>query len=185
MPDMLNDDVDVCIDCYMDHHEGRVMKDTSVTWTDNTNSETGEGITDFSGSACGACGTTLAGNRFRMATWELPKWPDGKNAVLSIFREGFDKGDALASTVGMEFAICDALTTLDASDNIPDRMEFRQAMGGPDDEDYNYQAIMALMVDGEYVYAALTRDEVVKHLTTALLVLDRFDSVLRANGWDL
>lgn len=77
--DMINDDVDVCIDCYMDHHEGRAMKDQSVDWTDNTfaendpKDETGDptGVTDFSAVACGCCGTTLAGQRFRMAIWEL------------------------------------------------------------------------------------------------------------------
>jgi hypothetical protein len=74
---LINDDVDVCIDCYMDHHEGRAMKDSSVGWTDNTwqegDDENGDpsGVTDFSASACGCCGTTLAGQRFRMAIWTL------------------------------------------------------------------------------------------------------------------
>lgn len=69
--ELITDDVDVCIDCYTDHHEGNPMKDESaVTWTDNTNSETGEGITDFSWTRCGCCGSTLGGARYRMAVWE-------------------------------------------------------------------------------------------------------------------
>lgn len=68
---MINDDTWICSECYSDHHEGRAMKDQSVSWADNTNSETGEGIHDFSSSFCGCCGTTLAGYRFRMSIWEL------------------------------------------------------------------------------------------------------------------
>jgi hypothetical protein len=77
MSELLNDDVDVCIDCYMDHHEGRAMADTSVDWTDNTRQEGDDengdpsGVTDFSWSACGCCGSTLGGQRFRMATWSI------------------------------------------------------------------------------------------------------------------
>ena len=75
MAELLNDNVDVCIDCYMDHHEGRAMKDTSVDWTDNTwqegDDENGDpsGVTDFSWNACNCCGTSLGGQRFRMAIW--------------------------------------------------------------------------------------------------------------------
>jgi hypothetical protein len=77
MSELLNDNVDVCIDCYMDHHEGRAMADTSVDWTDNTRQEGDDengdpsGVTDFSWSACGCCGSTLGGQRFRMATWSV------------------------------------------------------------------------------------------------------------------
>ena len=71
MAKMINDDVDICIDCYMDHHEGRAMKDNSVSWSDNTDSETEDGITEFSSSPCQCCGTHLAGQRFRMAIWEI------------------------------------------------------------------------------------------------------------------
>jgi hypothetical protein len=51
------------------------MEDTSVDWTDNTwqegDDENGDpsGVTDFSATACGCCGTTIAGQRFRMAIW--------------------------------------------------------------------------------------------------------------------
>ncbi len=70
---LITDDVDVCVDCYMDHHEGRAMKDNSaVTWTDNTADGDDEtaGITDFSAARCGCCHSTLAGARYRMAVWE-------------------------------------------------------------------------------------------------------------------
>lgn len=74
--DMLNDSVYVCTDCYMDHHDGRAMKDQSVDWTDNNTDpadETGDTrmTQDFSRSSCGCCGTTVAGARHRMAIWEL------------------------------------------------------------------------------------------------------------------
>lgn len=70
--ELIDDDVNICIDCYMNHHEGRALKDNSaVTWTDNTNSENEDGITSFSSARCGCCGSTLGGARYRMAVWEL------------------------------------------------------------------------------------------------------------------
>lgn len=73
---LINDEVYVCVDCYMDHHEGRAMADTSVDWTDNNmdpEDETGDTTMtiDFSSTPCGCCGSHLAGERFRMAIWEL------------------------------------------------------------------------------------------------------------------
>lgn len=69
---MLSDDVWICSDCYADHHEGRAMTDSSVSWADNTDAdETDAGIADFSSSACGCCGTTVAGYRFRMSIWSV------------------------------------------------------------------------------------------------------------------
>lgn len=72
---MINDNSFVCVDCYWDHHEGRAMKDQSVTWADNTYGEDesgdAEGVIDFSSSPCACCGTTLAGSRHRMAIFEL------------------------------------------------------------------------------------------------------------------
>ena len=65
---LLNDEVYICSDCYYDHHEGRAMKDSSVVWTDNVKEDSG--IKDFSSSPCACCGTTLAGQRFRMAIWD-------------------------------------------------------------------------------------------------------------------
>jgi hypothetical protein len=73
--ELLNDDVEICVDCYTNHHEGNAMADTSVDWTDNTNAndDDGEtGITDFSSVPCACCGSHLAGSRYRMAIWALP-----------------------------------------------------------------------------------------------------------------
>lgn len=70
---LINDDVWVCEDCYYAHHTGEnypATYDNSVDWTDNTNSETGEGIEHFSHSTCKCCGSILAGARYRMAIWE-------------------------------------------------------------------------------------------------------------------
>jgi hypothetical protein len=74
--DMINDSVYVCTDCFMDHHDGRAMKDQSVDWTDNNtdpSDETGDTrmTKDFSSSPCECCGTHTAGARHRMAIWEL------------------------------------------------------------------------------------------------------------------
>ena len=74
MSELLNDNVEVCVDCYFDHHEGRAMKDASVDWTDNTNAseedpDADTGIIDFSSTPCDCCGSHLAGQRFRMAIW--------------------------------------------------------------------------------------------------------------------
>lgn len=70
--ELLDDDVYICTDCYMDHHEGRAMKDSSVDWTDNNTDENGDELTkDFSKSPCECCGSILAGARFRMAIWAI------------------------------------------------------------------------------------------------------------------
>jgi hypothetical protein len=77
----LNDDVEICVDCYEDHHEGRAMKDASVSWTDNTfpdGADEPTGVTDFSKTPCACCGSHLAGSRFRMAIWALPESQDGE-----------------------------------------------------------------------------------------------------------
>jgi hypothetical protein len=73
MSKLINDEIFICEDCYMDHHEGRAMKDQSVSWTDNNSEEDGEELRtiEFSASPCGCCGTTLAGHRYQMAIWEL------------------------------------------------------------------------------------------------------------------
>lgn len=72
MSELIDDSVYVCIDCFMDHHEGRPMKDNSaVDWTDNNTDENGDDKTiDFSSSRCRCCGTTIAGARYCMAVWE-------------------------------------------------------------------------------------------------------------------
>lgn len=72
--ELINDDVEICVDCYTNHHEGNAMADTSVGWTDNTNADDDDdnGITDFSWTPCACCGSTLGGSRYRMAIWTLP-----------------------------------------------------------------------------------------------------------------
>lgn len=70
----------VCLDCYWMHHYGRSASDdpayvpdrrplsliTSEAW-DFTDSETGDGIADFSWSPCEGCGSNLGGARYRLA----------------------------------------------------------------------------------------------------------------------
>lgn len=90
-------DIWVCVDCYFAHHYGAHEHDgqwfagesdtpadreplallSTVAkyvspWadvTDNTDSETGEGIDPFSSSACEGCGSPLGGARYRLAVW--------------------------------------------------------------------------------------------------------------------
>ncbi len=85
-------DITVCVDCYFAHHYGAV-KDEQGQWfagesdtpcdreplnlcsmddelADNTDSETGEGIQDFSWSSCDGCGSTLGGARYRLAVFQ-------------------------------------------------------------------------------------------------------------------
>jgi hypothetical protein len=81
----------VCTDCYFAHHYGvteaqtkdgtRYFAGESDTFADrepltlvaeydladNTDSNTGEGLEDFSWSSCDGCGSTLGGARFRLA----------------------------------------------------------------------------------------------------------------------
>jgi hypothetical protein len=80
-------DVMVCTDCYFAYHYG--MTEVDEQWfagesdspadrkplglldgydvSDNTNSETGDGIDEFSSSWCQGCGSTLGGARYRLA----------------------------------------------------------------------------------------------------------------------
>ncbi len=83
-------DVWVCVDCYFAHHYGAHEHDgqwfagesdspsdrmplglisDDVQITDNTDSESGEGIDEFSRQRCGGCGSSLGGNRYRLAVW--------------------------------------------------------------------------------------------------------------------
>jgi hypothetical protein len=87
-------DIMVCTDCYFAHHYGTTSQPTAdgeTVWysgesdesadreplarltecelSDNTDSETGEGIDDFSWSSCDGCGSTLGGSRYRLAVW--------------------------------------------------------------------------------------------------------------------
>lgn len=88
-------DVYVCEDCYFAHHYGYVAgpdnnwlvgpdcdpdKDATdreplarlagLDVSDNTNSETGEGIDTFSWTSCQGCGSHLGGSRYRLAIFE-------------------------------------------------------------------------------------------------------------------
>ncbi len=83
----------VCTDCYFAHHYGATERDghwyagesdspadrpplallDGFELADNTDSETGEGMDDFSWSACSGCGSTLGGSRYRLALFELTR----------------------------------------------------------------------------------------------------------------
>lgn len=80
----------VCVDCYFAHHYGARQHDgawfagdsdtpcdceplarlVGLELADDTDSETGEGIETFSRSWCDGCGSTLGGERFRLAGWQ-------------------------------------------------------------------------------------------------------------------
>ena len=80
----------VCTDCYFAHHYGAHEHDgqwyagesdspadreplallDGYDLADNTDSETGVGIDEFSWSSCGGCGSTLGGSRHRLAVFE-------------------------------------------------------------------------------------------------------------------
>lgn len=77
----------VCVDCYFAHHYGAhehdgqwfagendspadkepLSKLEGCELADNTDSETEEGMDDFSWSPCDGCGSTLGGSRYRLA----------------------------------------------------------------------------------------------------------------------
>ena len=81
----------VCTDCYFAHHYGATEVDgqwfagesdtpcdreplvllNGFDLADNTDSETGEGIDDFSWRSCEGCGSTLGGSRFRLALFAI------------------------------------------------------------------------------------------------------------------
>lgn len=86
-------DVWVCTDCYFAHHYGATEHDgewfagdsdtpcdrepfglwrqPGYEFADNTDSETGEGIDDFSWRRCSGCGSTLGGSRYRLHVWAV------------------------------------------------------------------------------------------------------------------
>lgn len=88
-------DIWVCVDCYWIHHYGDISPDYrdrdntderndeclaaymklggNQYVTDNTDSETGEGIDEFSWSPCQCCRSHLGGNRYRLAVWPQPE----------------------------------------------------------------------------------------------------------------
>jgi hypothetical protein len=81
----------VCEDCYFAHHYGAtehddqwfagdsdlpcdreplaLLGDDAADAADNTDSETGEGIDEFSSLSCQGCGSTLGGSRYRLAVF--------------------------------------------------------------------------------------------------------------------
>jgi hypothetical protein len=79
--------VEVCTDCYFAHHYGAtehegqwfagesdtpcdrepLAKLAGLDLADNTDSETGDGIDEFSWSSCDGCGSTLGGSRYWLA----------------------------------------------------------------------------------------------------------------------
>jgi hypothetical protein len=80
----------VCTDCYFAHHYGAhkhngewfagesdvpsdrepLCKLKEYDLADSTDSETGEGIDDFSWSGCDGCGSQLGGSRYRLALFD-------------------------------------------------------------------------------------------------------------------
>jgi len=80
----------VCTDCYFAHHYGAHEHDgewfagesdspadreplnklAGYDLADDTDSETGDGIEDFSWSSCDGCGSLLGGSRHRLAVFE-------------------------------------------------------------------------------------------------------------------
>jgi hypothetical protein len=85
--------IEVCVDCYFAHHYGATLVDgewfagesdspcereplkhmDNCELADNTDSETEEGITDFSWGSCDGCGSNLGGSRYRLAYKILAK----------------------------------------------------------------------------------------------------------------
>ena len=85
--------VNVCTDCLFAHHYGACEVDgqwfagesdtpcdreplsklEGYDLADDTDSETGEGLEDFSWSACEGCGSPLGGARARLALFEIAR----------------------------------------------------------------------------------------------------------------
>lgn len=110
----------------------------------------------------------------------MNEWPDSHNPIIVIFRENFDTGDKWGSTIQFLFALCDIATKYEVS--IPSELQFVASPFGGDTEDYSYQAIEALMTEGEYIYAPLTLEGFQWAVAHALKVLGRYDSLLRLAG---
>lgn len=87
MSDYWDGHIMVCTDCLFTHHHGAHEHDgqwysgdsdtpsdreplnrcDGLDLADSTDSETGEGIDDFSWSPCDGCGSHLGGSRYRLA----------------------------------------------------------------------------------------------------------------------
>jgi hypothetical protein len=107
----------------------------------------------------------------------MESWPANKNPVLTVYREGIDKGDKWGSNLSFLFALCDI--AVDYGIPIPGELEFRQGIWGSDTDSYEYQAIEGLLKEGEYIYAPLTQQRFDSSVSQALKVLGRYDSLLR------
>ena len=86
-PNDWDGDLWVCQDCYVTHHYGAryeqgrwyagdadwpcdrepLSECDGLELADNTNSETGDGIDEFSRNPCDGCGSSLGGYRYRLA----------------------------------------------------------------------------------------------------------------------
>ena len=107
-------------------------------------------------------------------------WPENTNPILSIFRENFDDGDKWGSTINFLFALCDV--AMDYGVHIPVELQYVASPLGSNSDDDNYIAICQLLEDGTYIYEPLTIEELEKHVSHALKVLGKYDSLLRLNG---
>jgi hypothetical protein len=117
----------------------------------------------------------------RADTMEQPTaWPTGKNPILSVLRETFDAGDKWGSNINFLFALCDIATKYEVE--IPAELEFSPSPFGGDTDCYEYQSLEGLLIEGEYIYRALTLEEFRKHVGHALKVCARYDSLLRLAG---
>lgn len=112
----------------------------------------------------------------------ISNWPTGKNPILTVLRETFDTGDAWGSNLMFLFALCDIATKYEI--DIPAELEFSPSPFGQDTEDYNYQSLEALMIEGTYSHRALELEQFKKHVSHALKVCARYDSLLRLAGED-
>jgi hypothetical protein len=108
------------------------------------------------------------------------EWPTGKNPILTVMRETFDKGDAWGSNINFLFALCDIATKYEVS--IPSELQYVASPFGQDTEAYEFQSLEALMIEGEYIHRALTLEEFRKHVSHALKVCGRYDALLRLAG---
>ena len=108
------------------------------------------------------------------------EWPTGKNPILSVLRETFDTGDKWGSNINFLFALCDIATKYEV--HIPSGLQYVASPFGGDEEAYEFKSLEALMIEGEYVYRALTLEEFRKHVSHALKVCARYDALLRLAG---
>lgn len=110
----------------------------------------------------------------------MTAWPENKNPILEIFRENFDDGDKWGSTINFLFALCDIAMVYGVT--IPTELQFSPSPFGPDSDAPSYKDLEGLMEDGYYIHEPLSLEELQKHVSHALKVLNKYDSILRLNG---